>query len=94
METFVKPLLKLGAFQEMTDTIEKERGLVTVTGCIDAQKPHMAYAVGMQKNKLIVTFQEKKAKELYEDYRFFDSDVVYYPAKDVLFYSRISGEMY
>ena len=64
METFVKPLLKLGAFQEMTDTIEKERGLVTVTGCIDAQKPHMAYAVGMQKNKLIVTFQEKKAKEL------------------------------
>ncbi len=94
METFVKPLLKLGAFQEMTDTIEKERGLVTVTGCIDAQKPHMAYAVGMQKNKLIVTFQEKKAKELYEDYRFFDSDVVYYPAKDVLFYqSDIRGNV-
>ena len=29
---------------------------------------------------------EQKAKELYEEYRFFDPDVVYYPAKDVLFY--------
>ncbi|MCI9136978.1 MAG: transcription-repair coupling factor, partial [Lachnospiraceae bacterium] len=43
---------------------------------------------------LIVTFQEQKAKELYENYRFFDRQAVYYPAKDVLFYqSDIRGNL-
>ena len=39
-----------------------------------------------KKNKLIVTASEQRARELYDDYRFFDKNVVYYPAKDVLFY--------
>lgn len=36
--------------------------------------------------RLIVTYDEKRARELVEDYRFFDREVYYYPAKDVLFY--------
>jgi len=36
----------------------------------------------------------QRAKELYEDYSFFDPAVVYYPAKDVLFYqSDIRGNL-
>jgi len=79
----------------MLKSAKKERGLYSVTGCIDAQKPHMMYACsGDRKNTIIVTFHEQKAKELYEDYRFFDADVVYYPAKDVLFYqSDIRGNV-
>ena len=95
MKTFVEPLRELTGFAEMTDTAEKQKGLISITGCIDAQKPHMIYAFGEKKrNKVIVTFNEIKAKELYEDYRFFDPDVVYYPAKDVLFYqSDIRGNV-
>ena len=60
-------------------------GLVTISGCIDAQKPHMIYTLGRTRSRrLIVTFHEQKAKELYDDYRFFDPSVVYYPAKAVL----------
>ena len=79
----------------MMKSVKKEKGLYSVTGCIDAQKPHMMYSCSNdKKNSIIVTFHEQKAKELYEDYRFFDADVVYYPAKDVLFYqSDIRGNV-
>lgn len=95
MEAFVKPLEELSGYEEMMRAAEQGAGLVSVTGCIDAQKPHLIYALGRErKNRLIVTFQEQKAKELYEDYRFFDPAVVYYPAKDVLFYqSDIRGNL-
>ena len=94
MKAFTEPLLSLAGFEEMTKTAEKSSGLISVTGCIDAQKSQMIYAFGgHRKNKLIVTFGEQKAKELYDEYSFFDKEVVYYPSKDVLFYqSDIRGQ--
>ena len=86
MRAFTEPLQELSGFEEMTQEAQKP-GLITITGCIDAQKSHMIYGIGNgRKNKVIVTFHEQKAKELYDDYRFFDPNAVYYPAKDVLFY--------
>ena len=85
MRAFVEPLKSLSGFPEMVQAAKKQPGLHSVTGCIDAQKPHMIYACG-DGNKIVVTFHEQKAKEIYEEYRFFDPQAVYYPAKDVLFY--------
>ena len=95
MKTFVQPLQNLSDFADMEKAATKERGLYSVTGCIDPQKPHMMYSFNNGlKNKVIVTFSEQKAKELCEDYRFFEPNVVYYPAKDVLFYqSDIRGNV-
>jgi transcription-repair coupling factor (superfamily II helicase) len=95
VKAFTEPLLSLAGFEEMTKTAEKSSGLISVTGCIDAQKSQMIYAFGgHRKNKLIVTFGEQKAKELYDEYSFFDKEVVYYPSKDVLFYqSDIRGNL-
>ncbi len=95
MKAFLEPLQELNGFQELTRALDTEKGLVTVSGCTDAQKPHMIYAVNNgRKNKIIVAFHEQRAKELYEDYRFFEPNVVYYPAKDVLFYqSDIRGNL-
>ena len=87
MRTFVEPLENLSGFSDLLKTAKKEKGLYSITGCIDAQKPHMMYSCSNgKKHNIIVTFDEQKAKELYEEYRFFDPEVVYYPAKDVLFY--------
>lgn len=87
MKTFVEPLQNLSGFSEMVKSATKVKGLYSVTGCIDAQKAHMMYSFNDGTcNKVIVTFSEQRAKELYEDYRFFDPNAVYYPAKDVLFY--------
>lgn len=38
---------------------------------------------------LVIAADEKSAKELYEDYRFYDKRVYYYPAKDLLFFRQI-----
>ena len=94
MEVFLKPLKELSEYETLVKAAEKP-GLVSVTGCIDAQKPHLFYALGQnRKNRLIVTFQEQKARELYEEYLFFKPQVVYYPGKDVLFYqSDIRGNL-
>ncbi len=35
---------------------------------------------------LIITYNDLRAKELYENYRFFDRDVLYFPAKDLIFF--------
>ena len=68
MKAFTEPLLSLAGFEEMTKTAEKSSGLISVTGCIDAQKSQMIYAFGgHRKNKLIVTFGEQKAKELLDN---------------------------
>lgn len=85
MKAFIEPLQELSGYEDMTKAA-MQPGLVTISGCIDAQKPHMIYTLGRTRSRrLIVTFHEQKAKELYDDYGFFDPSVVYYPAKDVLF---------
>ncbi len=94
MKTFLEPIRELGSFEEIQKAM-RQKGLVSVTGCLDAAKPHMMYALGRgRKKRLIVTFHEQRAKELYEDYCFFEPEAVYYPAKDILFYqSDIRGNL-
>ena len=36
--------------------------------------------------KVIVTYSDLKAKELYEEYKFYDRNVMLYPAKDLIFF--------
>lgn len=84
MRAFVEPLEQWNAYEELQNITN---GVVQVSGCMDAQKPHLIYTVDRGKRaKLIVSFSEQRAKEIYEDYKFFDRNVVYYPAKDFLFY--------
>ena len=54
----------------------------------------MMYSIGNGSgNRIIVTFQEQKAKELAEEYRFFDPNVPIIRQRIFCFTSRISGEM-
>ena len=95
MESFIEPLKELKEYKELKHELPKMKGIVQVSGCIDTQKPHFIYGLlEGEWSGLIVTFQEQKARELYESYRFFDRNAVYYPAKDVLFYqSDIRGNL-
>ena len=58
-----------------------------MTGCVESQNCHLADTLGNDyKYRIIVTYNELRAKELYEDYSYFDRNVYLYPAKDILFY--------
>ena len=85
MRAFTEPLQELEEFQKIQQALKKQS--IQVTGCIDAQKAHFIYAAGAAKKKLIVTYSELRAKELCENYRLFDKNVLFYPAKDLIFYS-------
>ena len=88
MKAFTQPLTKLSEFAEAVSALKQRKGMIQVAGCIDAQKAQFIYAIGEAfPFKLIVTYSELRAKELYENYKFFDKKVLFYPAKDLIFYS-------
>ncbi len=95
MRTFTEPLQGLKEIEDLEAKLPKLSGVLQVSGCIDAVKPHMIYGINNGSgNRIIVTFHEQKAKELWEEYRFFDPKAAYYPAKDILFYqSDIRGNV-
>ncbi len=95
MKTFTEPLQGLKEFADLESALPKLSGVVQISGCIDAAKPHMMYSVNNGSgNRIIVTFHEQRAKEIWEEYRFFDKRAAYYPAKDILFYqSDIRGNV-
>ena len=87
MKAFQAPLTELKDFEDLSEQLCTLQGLALVSGCIDAGKPHMIYGIGDGFSKVVVASSEQKARELYEEYRFFDKEAVYFPAKDILFYS-------
>lgn len=88
MKSFIEPLEELKEFNELRDDINLKRLPVQVTGCIDSQKLNLIYGIGEKyRFKVIVTSDEIKAKELYEDYRLYNRDVFVYLSKDVIFYN-------
>ena len=90
------PLQGLQGLEAAEEALLKTAGPIQISGCIDAVKPHMIYSInnGSKCHRIIVTFHEQRAKELYEEYLFFDKKTAYYPAKDILFYqSDIRGNV-
>lgn len=95
MRAFLEPLSSLDEIDKLKKQLKKKPGIQMISGCIDSQKPHLMYGIGTAfPYKIIVTFNEQKAKEIYEEYRFFEPDAVYYPGKDILFYqSDLRGNL-
>ena len=87
MRALLAPLEELGEYEEIKKMLRKESVSVALSGCVDSQKLHMIYGLGDGfRYKIIVTFSDLRAKELYEDYKFYDRNVMLYPAKDLIFF--------
>ncbi|TCT13058.1 transcription-repair coupling factor [Natranaerovirga pectinivora] len=88
MNTLLQPFKELEEFNLIKKDIENKKLPVHITGCIDSQKTHVVYGLGeYRKNKVIITYNELRAKEIYEDMKFFHKNIYLYPAKDLIFYS-------
>ena len=87
MKAFTDPLKKLGEFPQILESLKAGGGMTQVQGCLDSQKAHFLYAASEDfPCRVIVTYSELRAKELYEDYRFFDKNAVLFPARDLIFF--------
>ncbi len=88
METLWNPLKELNAYDGIKDCIRKEQFPVHIAGCIESQKCHLISGLAKEDGwTVLVASNEMKARELIADYRLFDKEILFYPAKDVIFYS-------
>ena len=87
MQALLAPLKELAEFEQIKESIRKNKGPVSVTGCVDSQKLHMIYGLsdGLR-CRVIVTYSDLKAREIFEEYKFYDRNVMLYPAKDLIFF--------
>ena len=89
METLLAPLAEITAYRNAEEAIQKQKFPLQISGCIESQKCQWIYGLTGEspKWKVIIAANELRAREIAEDYRMFDREVMYYPAKDVIFFS-------
>ena len=87
MKAFMAPLQGLAEFEQIKEKSKTNKGILQVSGCMESQKSHLMYGLsGIAPYRLILAEDERRAREIYEDYRFYDRKVYSYPAKDLLFF--------
>ncbi len=86
MQALLTPLHELAEFEEIKELLKKGQS-AALTGCVESQKLHMIYGLSDGFScKVIVTYSDLRAREIYEEYKFYDRNVMLYPAKDLIFY--------
>ena len=87
MKAFLTPLQGLAEFEQIKEKSKTNKGILQVSGCMESQKSHLMYGLsGIAPYRLILAEDERRAREIYEDYRFYDRKVYSYSAKDLLFF--------
>lgn len=88
LKALAKPMEELRDYELAVDKLYKKNKPIHVTGALDSGLVHMVESLGEKaKYKMIITFSEQKAKDMYEDLKFFSENVYYYPAKDFIFFN-------
>ena len=93
MRALTAPLQELSEYRQLVQDLAGEGSAVLADGCVPSQKLHLVYALSreeaLQANarfKVIITYSDKRAKELQQEYTFYDRNVTVFPAKDLIFY--------
>ena len=87
MKALLAPLVEMAEYDEAVNRIKKSKGIIELNGCVDSQKLHITYGIGRDyKYKVIVTYSEQRARDICEDYAFYDKKVFFYGARDLIFY--------
>ncbi len=87
------PLSELPFYAQLRRDIQNRKHGI-LCGCADSAKLHLISALceGIG-TPLILTYSERRAREIAEEYRFYDRDTLVYPAKDLIFYQAdINGK--
>ncbi|MBR6257069.1 MAG: transcription-repair coupling factor [Lachnospiraceae bacterium] len=86
MRLLNSPLNELPFFTKLKrDITEHKHSLLC--GCADPAKLHLISALSEGVgNPLILTYSERRAREIAEEYLFYDRQTLVYPAKDLIFY--------
>ena len=86
MEFFYEPLYENKEFSKAHEVL-KENKSVYVPATTDSQRIHLSHAFGASFDvRFIITYDDIRAGEIYEESKMYDKDVVYFKGKDICFY--------
>ena len=87
MDAIRVPVSEMECIEKANAALRSAKKPVNIWGASRNVRPLVMEALrGEAEQVLIVTYDEARADQLYQDYRFYDRNVYIYPAKDVLFY--------
>ena len=87
MKALQAPLTASGDFLRIQQALEKKGTLCGIGEVTGTARLHLIDALSSSFSFcLILTGSELRAREICADYSFFDSDICYFPAKDLIFY--------
>ena len=87
-EVFANPLAELAEYTDMKQDMDKGKGPIQVSGVTDSQKVHVMHELSKDNPwRLVVTYDDTRAKEIFDDFSYFEPNTWLYPARDLLFYS-------
>ncbi len=87
MEVLRAPF-RLSDLESKYELAKKKKNMpVEITGTDGFARYYVMDCLGTDRIKLIITYSEDRAKEILDSYGFFDRNILYYPSKDILFYS-------
>ncbi|MBZ2174594.1 transcription-repair coupling factor [Schnuerera sp. xch1] len=94
---FIDPLRNWTSYKNLIHDINEGKSPIATHGIIDKNIGHISYALNQHTDKqiLILTHDERRAKRIYEDIKKFNEDVVeLFPSREVIFYKvdAISSE--
>lgn len=94
-DLFGNLLEELKDYQDVVDALKMGKTPVQMAGCMDSQKVHLIESLRKNDSQcLVVTYSEIRAKEIFEDFKFFTKNAALYPAKDLIFYNAdIQGSL-
>ena len=74
MKVLSSPLYELAEVCSAAEDIKKKNTPIHISGCIDTQKCHLIDTLGSGfRFRVIITYSDAKAKELYDDLKFYDA---------------------
>ena len=90
MNLLTKPLLELPEIDKALNCINKKKLPILLTGCMDAQKCNIIETLSEaadKRHKVIITYDEIRAREIQADMKLYDKKALIYPAKDIMFFA-------
>ena len=68
-------------------SVRLPKGTVSIAGCGDSQKLHMIAGIsGDVKCRIILTYDDLRARAVADEFRLYDENTCYFPAKDLIFF--------
>ncbi len=88
MKNIIQPLKSLEVFEAALRHLKYKNTHLNISGVSESQVSHLASGLLPTGTKVMIAPTEKKAKEIFEDMKFFeDEKVMFYPSKDLIFFS-------